>query len=171
MKMHPQVPNLIRGAMFVGFATLVFAPPASAQQRTAADCTREWQANKAANQAQGITERAFVAKCRAGAAPAAAQQTPPPSQPAPSRAETRTPPPATNRATTGTAPSGANQFSDQAQAKARCGSDTVVWVNEGTRVYHFSGSKNFGNTKSGAFMCERAAMAAGNRAAKNEKHP
>jgi hypothetical protein len=182
MTMQPQVTTLIRAAMFVGIATLAIAPPALAQQKTAAQCTQEWRANKAQNQAKGITEKAFVAQCRAGTTgaaptqqtPAAAQQTPPPAaaQTPPSRgAATRAPAPGANRATTGAAPAGANQFSDQAQAKARCGSDPVVWVNEGTRVYHFSGSKNFGNTKSGAFMCERAAMAAGNRAAKNEKHP
>jgi len=47
----------------------------------------------------------------------------------------------------------------------------VVWVNLDSRIYHFSGTKSFGNTKKGAYMCERDTAAAGFRAAKNEKHP
>src|SRR5262249_57244902 len=42
--------------------------PAVAQQKTVRACQAEWRANKDANQAQGITEKAYVAKCRAGAA-------------------------------------------------------------------------------------------------------
>ncbi len=172
-----RVRTMISAAMFVGVATITITPPAVAQQKTAAQCTQEWRANKAANQAKGITERAFVAQCRAGGpaaqqtAPApAAQQTAPPNPPT-SRGAARAPAPTTSRATTGTAPAGANQFSSEAQARARCGSDPVVWVNENTKIYHFGGSRSFGNTKQGAYMCERDAMAAGDRAAKNEKHP
>ncbi len=68
-------------------------------------------------------------------------------------------------------PSGANQFAEEGQAKARCPSGTVVWVNLKSKVYHFSGTKSYGNTKSGAYMCETDASAGGFRAAKNEKHP
>ena len=35
----------------------------------------------------------------------------------------------------------------------------------------FRGARNYGKTKSGAFMCERDTAAAGFRAAKNEKRP
>jgi hypothetical protein len=49
--------------------------------------------------------------------------------------------------------------------------DTVVWVNLNSRIYHFSGTHNYGNTKSGAYMCEGETAAAGMRAAKNEAHP
>jgi hypothetical protein len=49
--------------------------------------------------------------------------------------------------------------------------DTVVWVNLRSRIYHFSGTHNYGNTKSGAYMCESETAAAGMRAAKNEAHP
>jgi hypothetical protein len=66
---------------------------------------------------------------------------------------------------------GANQFTAEAQARARCASDTVVWANEKSRIYHFAGNKNYGTTKEGAYMCERDAEAQGIRAAKNEKHP
>jgi len=33
-----------------------------------ADCQKEWQANKSANLARGVTERAYVDRCRAGSA-------------------------------------------------------------------------------------------------------
>ena len=49
--------------------------------------------------------------------------------------------------------------------------DTVVWANLGSKIYHFSGHKDYGNTKTGAYMCEKDTAAAGIRAAKNEKHP
>ena len=43
---------------------------AIAQQKTVKACQDEWRANKAANQANGVTEKAYVAQCRGGAAPA-----------------------------------------------------------------------------------------------------
>src|SRR5213082_1917609 len=63
----------------------------------------------------------------------------------------------------------ANQFSTESDARAHCGSDTVVWVNTKSHVYHFPGSREFGQTKRGAFMCQADADRAGTfRAAKNE---
>src|SRR5260370_363979 len=70
-----------------------------------------------------------------------------------------------------TAATGAEQFAAVALAKARCPSDTVVWANLKSKIYHFSGHKDYGNTKDGAYMCEKDATAQGVRAAKNEKHP
>lgn len=69
------------------------------------------------------------------------------------------------------APTGAGGFSADAQAKAHCPADTVVWVNTKSGVYHFAGTHNYGTTKQGAYMCEADAKAAGDRAAENEKHP
>jgi hypothetical protein len=37
--------------------------------------------------------------------------------------------------------------------------------------YHFSGTHNYGNTKSGAQMCEKDTTAAGIRPLKNAMHP
>ena len=62
------------------FGLLTLSSHAMAQQKTAKACREEWQANKAANQANGITERAYVDQCRSGAAPA---QTAAPPAPAP----------------------------------------------------------------------------------------
>jgi hypothetical protein len=44
-----------------------------------------------------------------------------------------------------------------------------VWVNTSTKVYHDSGSQFYGATKSGKFMAEKDATAAGYHKAKNEK--
>src|SRR6266498_2777429 len=137
---------LICTAAMLGLASV----PAAAQQKTAKQCNDEWAANKATIQASGKTKKAFVAECR-GQAPAA---TAPASKP-----------------TTAAAPTAAGQFSTETQAKARCPGDTVVWVNLDSKVYHFAGTRNYGTTKSGAYMCEKDATAAGSRAAKNEKRP
>src|SRR6266852_4559929 len=102
--------------------------------------------------------------------PTAAPATPPPSgaparQPSTAAAPpTTTPPPATTRAPAAPAPTAPGQFSTEAQAKARCPGDTVVWVNLDSKVYHFAGTRNYGTTKSGACMCEKDATAAGSRA-------
>ena len=63
------------------------APTAAATgQKTAKECREEWRANKAANQANGVTEKAYVAQCRGGAAPAQTTAAPPPPPaPAPTR--------------------------------------------------------------------------------------
>lgn len=66
---------------------------------------------------------------------------------------------------------GAGEYASEAEAKARCVGDVVVWNNKNTKVYHYAGYAEFGKTKKGAYMCEKAAIAAKSRAAKNEKRP
>ena len=164
------------------------ASPAGAEKKTVKECEAEWRADKTANQAKGITEKAYVADCRAGTAaatkPAAApaaptptetKMTPPASESkqtkmapaaAPTTAETRTEAaPLTGK------PSGANQFAAEGQAKAHCPTGLVVWANLNSKIYHFAGHNDYGHTKQGAYMCEKDAMGEGMRAAKNEKHP
>jgi hypothetical protein len=170
---------------------------AAAGGKTAKECADEWRANKAANQAAKITEKAYVADCRAGkttamtkpaAAPApapAAKSEPAPSRPTKSQ-EASTPPasappaapssPSKSAATTAAAPAsgkpeGANQFVAENQARSHCPSELVVWANLDSKIYHFSGYSDYGTTKQGAYMCEKDAEAQGMRAAKNEKHP
>lgn len=165
--------------------------PAGAGQKTVKACRDEWRANKADNQAKGITEKSYVEQCRGGstaATPASMTPAPTPaptaSRPAPAAAPAPTatapapaPPttaakPATRPATTtASAPTGANQFTSETQAKLRCPTDTIVWVNLDSDIYHFSGHRSYGTTKAGAYMCEKDATGAGMRAAKNEKHP
>ena len=160
-------PFMIVCAALTG-ASVLGCLPMAALAKTAKECRAEWQANKAENQARKITEKDYVKQCTAGAtgappAPAATttKQTEPKTAPAPAA------PPAKPVA----AATGANQYTTEAQAKARCGSGVVVWANLNSKIFHFAGHKDYGNTKSGAYMCERDATGEGMRAAKNEKHP
>jgi hypothetical protein len=66
---------------------------------------------------------------------------------------------------------GADQYTTETLARAHCPTDTVVWANTRSSIYHFHNTSSYGNTKAGAYMCEQAALAEGIRAAKNEKHP
>ena len=171
---------------------------APAFAKTAKDCTAEWRADKAGMQARGVTEKSYVEQCKAGGAnpsanapepkPTVAAPTPPPSRPAPTATQAApaptpqkpapatpaapAPPPAQQpSASNGGATLEAGQFADQATAKARCTTDTVVWVNLPSKVYHFAKTKSYGTTKHGVYMCEKEAIAGENRASKTEKHP
>ena len=154
--------------------TSTAAPPAADGQKTAKACRDEWRANKDANQAKGVTEKAYITQCRSGGTVAAPAPAPAPA-PTPTRTTTPTPsapPPATTAARpAATTPTGANQYATEGQAKLRCLMGTVVWANLNSKIYHFSGHKDYGNTKSGAYMCESDATTQGMRAAKNEKRP
>jgi hypothetical protein len=155
----------ILGATVVAISLLLFAPALAQQQqqKTAKECNAEWTARKTELQASGTTKKAFIAQCRGTAAAAPSGTTQPPA----AGAAPGTP---AKPAATGT-PAAAGQFASEAQAKGHCPGDTVVWANLTSKVYHFAGSRSYGNTKKGAYMCEKDTSAAGFRAAKNEKHP
>ena len=164
---------------------------ATAGKKTAKDCTVEWRADKAGMQTKGVTEKAYVDQCKGGAEPSVAAPAPKPAAAPPvaaaptaaakpqSASPAATPAPTTKPAPTAAAPKSnssesnlkAGEFADEARAKFRCPTDTVVWANLSSKIYHFSGGKEYGNTKRGAYMCEKDATAADFRAAKNEKHP
>jgi hypothetical protein len=160
---------------------LAASSPAFAQQKTVKECQSAWQADKPGNQAKGITEKAYVDQCRAGAGSAAIRPaaTPAAAKPAPTVAAPVAPaskpavaPPAVKPApAAATTLAGANQFSTEVQAKTRCPVDIVVWANPTSKIYHFSGHKDYGTTKEGAYMCEKDAIVQGVRAARNEKYP
>ena len=57
---------------------------------------------------------------------------------------------------------------DMAAAQRNCFGDQVVWANPDSHVYHVSGSRFYGSTKAGTYMCRSAADRSGFRAAKNE---
>ena len=116
---------------------LALAQSAAAEPKTASQCNADWAANKAAIQASGKTKRAFVAECRG--VPIAARR-----------------PAALDK----------SQYATEAEAKATCSNDAVVWVNPVSLIYHPSGSRNYGRTKTGAYMCEQDSLAAGFRAPK-----
>ena len=63
----------------------------------------------------------------------------------------------------------AGQYGVETEARAKCGSETVVWVNFSSKVFHFAGYKDYGKTKRGAYMCKTEAEKGGFRAAKSEK--
>jgi len=66
--MRTRLATAIAATLLVSLA----AATAPASAKTVKACTKEWQADKAAMQAAGKTEKAYVAECRtAAAAPAA----------------------------------------------------------------------------------------------------
>lgn len=164
--------------------------PTAGTVKTAGACEAEYKANEGALKDAKEKKKDFIAACRAlppgTATPVGTANITPPPIPAPSAPATppttqRTAPQAPSptsaraapaqRAQPAPAPSGANQFPAEASAKARCPGVAVVWLNTKSRIYHFAGTKNYGNTKDGAYMCETDATAEGDRASKTEKHP
>ena len=144
--------------------------------KTAKACDAEYAANKEAIKASGETKKDFVAACRAGTEVIpSAQNTTTTAKPVPTTTTAPTttttqPKKAPTPSATAT-PTGANQFATEGQAKARCPAGIVVWVNLKSKIFHFAGSKDYGNTKKGAYICESDATASGFRAAENEKQP
>jgi hypothetical protein len=170
--------KLLAAALCGAVGLISVLPSANAQQKTAKACQEEWRANKAANQAAGKTEKAYVAECRGAGAkpevaktPAAKPAKPAAADPAAVAPKSEPAKPATAAKPATTAPIGANQYTTEGQARLRCPLDTVVWVNLSSKIYHFTGTKDYGTTKRGAYMCEKDTAGAGARAAKNEKHP
>jgi hypothetical protein len=167
--MRTQLVAIIGSALV---AVLALSGQALSQQKTAKQCQEEWRGNKAGYESLKVTEKAYIDKCRAGQP----IPLPPASAPTAAAPDTKTTqpvsaPPTRPAPTAATTPTGANEFSTEAMAKARCPSDTVVWANLKSKIFHFSGHKDYGATKEGAYMCEKDAMAQGIRAAKNEKQP
>jgi hypothetical protein len=58
-------------------------------------------------------------------------------------------------------------FRTERDAQAHCPSDTVVWLNTNSGIYHEKGTRWYGNTRSGGYMCRRTADASGDRADSN----
>ncbi len=113
---------------------------------------------------------AAIAALLAFASPAFAQSRTPavpnpmqngaPAAPAPTRTATPTPRLPANSA---------NQFASEPLAQAHCAGNSVVWVNLRSKAYHLKGTKFYGNTKSGAYMCQRDATAGGMHAAQSKR--
>jgi hypothetical protein len=135
-------PNVAAALCAALVGLLALSQSAIAEPKTARLCNSDWTANKASIQASGKTKRAFIAECRG--VPIAGR---------PSAAPDK------------------SQYATEAGAKANCPSDAVVWVNSASHVYHGSGSRNYGKTRSGAYMCEQDSLAAGFRAAKMARRP
>jgi hypothetical protein len=153
-------------------ASIAFLAAPAQAQKTAKACETEWTANKASIQGSGKTKKAFMIECRSGTG--AVAKAPTEAAPAGQEAATEATPPrrrTAKRQTNPTITTGTAEFASAAEAKAHCPGDTVVWANTRSKVYHFAGTRSYGHTKRGAYMCERDTAAAGFRSAKNEKRP
>jgi hypothetical protein len=153
----------VRALAVIASSLMVIPSPSSA--KTAKACEEEWKANKATIQANGAKKKDFITECRAGGTSTTAAPTTAPQPPAEERKSEAAPPPP-SASTTSTA---AGEFRTEAEAKAHCPGDTVVWANTRSKVYHYASSRKYGHTKSGAYMCEKETATAGMRAAKREK--
>lgn len=58
-------------------------------------------------------------------------------------------------------------FDTESAAQAHCPSDTVVWLNTKSHVYHEKGMVYYGHTKQGAYVCKQEADSAGDHETKN----
>ena len=56
-------------------------------------------------------------------------------------------------------------YKTEDEAKANCKSE-VVWLHAKTMIYHLPGTKGYGTTPEGAFVCQKAADNAGARVAR-----
>jgi hypothetical protein len=155
--------------LFAGVLGLASTGPVEAQS-IMKQCGDDWKAAKANNTTNGLTWPEFLKQCRTqkeAAAPAPAPAAAPAPAPlAPAPAPSYQPKPKPMQAAR---PTGAGQFTSEAEAKARCPGDTVVWVNTKgkSHTYHYQGTRWYGTTKQGAYMCEADAGAAGYHASKS----
>lgn len=166
---------LLAGAMGLAGVT-----PASAL--TNKECNDQWHSDPQ-GKAAGVKFRDYKANTCANAAdttaaPAAPAAAPAPMAPAPAAAPAVAKPAPMAPAPMAPAPAakgamGANEFSTESEAKGHCPSDTVVWANSKSKSksWHYAGTKYYGKTKAGAYMCQADATAAGFHAAKNELAP
>jgi hypothetical protein len=60
-------------------------------------------------------------------------------------------------------------YGTESAAQAHCPSDTVVWLNTNSRVFHEKGMVYYGRTKHGAYVCKKEALAAGDHETGNYK--
>ena len=58
-------------------------------------------------------------------------------------------------------------FDTEQAAQKHCPSDTVVWLNTNSGIYHLKGERWYGRTKYGAYVCKKEADAAGYRETRN----
>jgi len=160
-------------ALALGGALALASMSGASAQSVMKQCGDEWQAAKAAGTTNGQTWNQFLKDCRARheamATPTPAPSATPTPAPTPVATATATPTPKPTKAIAKASPSGEGEFANEADAKAKCPTDTVVWVNLHSKKYHYSGHPDYGHTKRGAYMCEADANAAGYVPAKNEK--
>ena len=62
---------------------------------------------------------------------------------------------------------GLSLFPTESAAQQHCPKDIVVWLNVPTMIWHYKGQRWYGNTRHGAYVCEKEAAADGARATHN----
>jgi hypothetical protein len=62
---------------------------------------------------------------------------------------------------------GQSLYQTQDAAQTACPTDTVVWLNTRSDIYHLQGERWYGNTYEGAYVCEKDADANGDRITEN----
>lgn len=146
-------------------AGLLLAPAVFAQAPTVTATCKDGTAFSGTTRSGACRGHKGVESWTAQAAPAATA----PVAAAPSPGITpAAPPPVRSAATTPAAPPPsipsrtANNATGNAPV-ARTGGPGQVWVNTVSKVYHCPGDRYYGKTKSGAFMSQSAAQAAGDR--------
>jgi hypothetical protein len=151
-------------------------------------CALEWKAAKANGTTGGKSWKEFFDQCGADQNGLSRSISLTPSDPKPAPAAA-TPAVATTPAAAATVPPAAAApaaptakaeptdkavatpqfFATEAQAKAKCPTDEVVWLNAATKTFHLAGHASYGKSEKGGYVCEADATAAGAHAAKNEK--
>lgn len=58
-------------------------------------------------------------------------------------------------------------FNTESAAQTHCPRDVVVWLNIPSGIYHYRGERWYARTRHGAFVCEKEALAEGDRASRN----
>ena len=155
-------------------------------------CANEWKAAKANGATGGKGWKEFFDQCSADqlgvgrgltisgeaspqqlpAAAAPTESAPPALAPAATAVATpapAAPPTPPKKPDTKMEASATRQFATEADAKAKCPSGEVVWLNTTTKKVQLPGREGYGKGKRGAYMCEADAAATGAHAAKMEK--
>lgn len=161
--------SIAAGLAAILSAGILFSAPVRAES-VMKECGAEWKTAKEAKTNGTQTWPEFLKDCRVRHASTTATAAPAPA-PSPTPTPTMAPKPTPTQMskTVAAAPTGAGQFASEGEAKGRCPTDAVVWVNLGTHVYHVSGDRYYGKTRKGAYMCEADAKAAGDNASKSRK--
>ena len=154
------------------------ASNAGAGQSVMKLCAGQWKDAKAAGTTGGQTWPQFLAQCtrqRSAAAPSGGFAPAPAAAPASAPAsQSGSLFPWWKESTPASAPGApatprVGEYTTELAARARCPSDTIVWANTPTRIYHYSGTRYYGQTRRGAYMCEADARAAGYRATRSRQ--
>ena len=154
-------------------ATPCTASNVSAGQSVMKLCAGQWKDAKAAGTTGGQSWPQFLAQCRTrqGSAAPSGGFAPAPA-PAPAPVRLSVPMVATSAPTSApgaTSTPRAGEYTTELAARARCPSDTVVWANTPTRIYHYSGTR-YSVTPARARTCVRLTRApAGYRASRNRQ--